>query len=91
MSITYRGETFSGYNKPKVDNKTKHKKVVLAKVGDQVKMIRYGLDGYKHNYSKKARDSYLARSAGIRDGSGNKTASNKLSANYWARRDLWKA
>lgn len=91
MTIKYRGEIFSDYNTPKSDRKTKHKKVVLAKVGDDVKMIRYGLKGYKHNYSKEARQNYLKRSAGITDKTGKKTANNKLSANYWARKDLWKA
>ena len=42
MAIDYRGEKFSGYNKPK-NARTKTKKfAVLAKVGDQVKLIRYG-------------------------------------------------
>ena len=42
MAIDYRGKKFSGYNKPK-NARTKTKKfAVLAKVGDQVKLIRYG-------------------------------------------------
>ena len=41
MAITYRGEKFSGYNKPK-NARTKTKKfAVLAKVGNRVKLIRY--------------------------------------------------
>ena len=34
MAITYRGERFSGYNKPK--------RTPLAKKGDQVKLVRFG-------------------------------------------------
>ena len=42
MSITYRGERFSGYNKPKrTPNKSK-KFAVLAKKGDKVKLVRFG-------------------------------------------------
>ena len=42
MSIEYRGERFSGYNKPKrTPNKSK-KFAVLAKQGSQVKLVRFG-------------------------------------------------
>ncbi len=42
MAIDYRGEKFSGYNKPK-NARTKTKKfAVLAKSGDKVKLIRFG-------------------------------------------------
>ena len=38
MAITYRGETFSGYNKPKRTSKhPRSSHAVLAKEGDQVK------------------------------------------------------
>ena len=83
-SIKYRGEVFPGYNKPKNAPKgSKHKKRVLAKKGDKVKVVNFGARGYKHNYSAKAKKSYLARSAGI------KGKDDKFSANYWSRRVLW--
>ena len=44
---------------------------------------------YRHNYSKKAYDKYMARSAAIRNKSGKLTKDNPLSANYWARKILW--
>lgn len=56
---------------------------------DEVKQIHFGDKRYRHNYSKSARESYLARSAGIRDGEGNLTKDDPTSANYWARRVLW--
>ena len=88
--IKYRGHTFPGYNKPiRNSSSSKHKKMVLAKKGDQVKLIRYGHRDYGHNISPKRKANYLKRSAGIRDGSGRLTKDNKLSANYWARKDLW--
>lgn len=88
--LEYRGETFAGFNKPKRNTSgSKHKEVVLAKKGDDVKLVRYGHKDYGHNYSAKARKNYLQRSAGIRDASGNLTKDDKFSANYWARKRLW--
>ena len=87
--IEYNGEVFSGFNSPKKDTKTKHKEVVLAKKGDEVKLVRYGHEDYGHNYSAEARKSYLARSAKIKDKNGNLTKDDKFSANHWARKRLW--
>jgi hypothetical protein len=42
MSIDYRGEKFSGYNKPKNDRTKTKKFSVLAKSGDTIKLIRFG-------------------------------------------------
>jgi TFIIF-interacting CTD phosphatase-like protein len=53
------------------------------------KLIHFGQKGYRHNYSKEARDNYIKRSAGIRDKEGNLTKNDKTSANYWARKILW--
>jgi hypothetical protein len=54
-----------------------------------VRLIHFGALGYGHNYSQKAKKSYLARSAGIRDKAGKLTKDDPWSANYWARRILW--
>lgn len=92
MSIEYRGHTFPGYNKPiRNTGSGKHKKMVLAKQGDKVRLIRFGHKGYGHNINPKRKANYLKRSAGIRDKSGRLTKDNKLSANYWARKTLWPA
>ena len=40
--IEYRGEKFSKYNKPKRTPGKSKKFAVLAKQGDQVKLIRFG-------------------------------------------------
>lgn len=82
-SVEHRGHTFPGYNKPMKSWRPGKKKVVLAKKGDQVKVVHFGASGYGHNYSAAARKSYLARSAGI------KGKDDKFSANYWARKVLW--
>jgi hypothetical protein len=80
----------SGYNKPKMTPSHPTKKaIVVAKKGDEIKTIRFGAKGYGHNYSKEAKRDYLNRSAGIVDKSGNKTATDRLSANYWSRTFLW--
>lgn len=89
-SIEYRGHRFPRYNQPiRNTGKSKHKKMVLAKKGDQVRLIRYGHKDYGHNINPKRKANYLSRSAGIRNKSGQLTKDDKFSANYWARRDLW--
>lgn len=88
--IEYRGEVYPGFNKPKNNTgSSKHKKVVLAKKDEEIKVVKFGHKDYGHNYSEEARSSYLARSAGIRDSSGQLTKDDKFSANYWARKELW--
>ena len=78
MSITYRGETFSGYNKPKNDRTKTKKFAVLAKSGNRVKLIRYGDPKMAIRKSNpKARKSFRARHRCA-------TATNKLTARYWS-------
>jgi hypothetical protein len=42
MAITYRGERFSGYNKPKRTPGKNKKFAVLAKKGETVRLVRFG-------------------------------------------------
>lgn len=81
--VVYRGVTFPGFNKPRASTNPKKKKMVLAKKGDEVKVVHFGDASMGHNYSAAARKNYLARSAGI------KGKDDKFSANYWARKVLW--
>ena len=79
--INYKGNKFSGYNKPKATPGESKKSAVLAKVGDKVRLVRFGdpkMSIKKDQPSRKS--SYCARSGGIKGGEG------KLSANYWSRR-----
>ena len=79
--LKYRDEIFPGYNKPKRTPNAKKNSAVLAKVGKDVKIVRFGdpnLSIKKDQPSRKR--SYCARSSGI------KGATNKFSANYWSRR-----
>jgi len=90
----YRGILFS-LNKPIKSTAKGKKMMVLATktVGGErrVKLIHFGALGYGHNYSQKAKRSYLARSAQIRNKAGKLTKNDPWSANYWARKILWPA
>ena len=69
--VMYRGKKYPGFNKPRRNTgSSKHKMEVLAKKGNEIKVVRFGHKDYGHNYSSKARKSYLARSAGIKNKSG---------------------
>jgi|TARA_Y100001970_G_scaffold191094_1_gene232362 hypothetical protein len=89
MAITYRGEKFSGYNKPKRTPNAKKSHAVLAKEGDKVRLIRFGQQGVsgagknpKTKAQKARRKSFKARHAkNIKKG--------KMSAAYWANRVKW--
>lgn len=80
--IKYRGETFAGYNKPKNASDGVHKKVVLAKEGGKVRIVRFGAKGYSSNYSSEARTQYRKRHA-------KEAGSSKLTAGWWAFHNLW--
>jgi hypothetical protein len=81
MSIKYRGTIFDGYNQPKRTPTATKKSAVLAKVGDKVKLVRFGDSKMSIKKDQPARkSSYCARSGGIKGGDG------KLSANYWSRK-----
>ena len=83
MSIEYRGETFSGYNKPKKTTKGKKSHAVLAKVGKKVKLIRFGQQGVTGDKTMTPRaKSFKARHAkNIKKG--------RMSAAYWANKVKW--
>ena len=74
----------SGYNKPKrtPGHKTKSH-VVLAKVGDIIKTIRFGQQGVSGDKGNTARSrSFKARHA-------SNIKKGKLSAAYWANKVKW--
>ena len=82
--IEYRGEKFSGYNKPKrTPNHPSKSHAVLAKVDGTVKLIRFGQQGVKGSPDGSARNkAFKARHA-------KNIAKGKLSAAYWANREKW--
>lgn len=83
MAITYRGEEFAGYNKPKRTPNAKKSHAVLAKEGSNIKLLRFGQqgvtgspDGTKRNKAFKARHA-------------KNIAKGKMSAAWWANRVKW--
>ena len=77
--ITYRGERFSAYNKPKRTPGKSKKFAVLAKEKDQVKLIRFGDPNMRiqKRYANR-RKSFRSRMRCDSD------PPNKLTARYWS-------
>ena len=81
-----------GFNKPKrTPNHPKKSNVVVAKVGSEIKTIRFGEQGAKtagkpkageSDRMKKKRASFKARHA-------KNIAKGKMSAAYWADKEKW--
>jgi hypothetical protein len=74
----------SGYNKPKATPSHGSKShVVVAKVGDQVKTIRFGQKGVKGSPDgSKRNEAFKARHA-------KNIAKGKMSAAFWSDRVKW--
>ena len=82
----------SGVNKPKrTPSHPKKSHIVLAKVGNKIKLIRYGQQGAKtagkpkageSDRMKKKRKSFKARHR-------RNIAKGKMSAAYWANKSKW--
>lgn len=91
MSINYRGERFSGYNKPKrTPNHPKASHAVLAKDGGKVRLIRFGQQGVKGSPKKKGESaSYRKRRESFKARHAKNIKRGKMSAAYWANRVKW--
>ena len=62
MAITYRGERFSGYNKPKRTPGKKQEVCCAGKEGDNVRLVRFGDPNMKIKKNIPARrKSFRAR------------------------------
>lgn len=73
----------SGFNKPKrTPNHPTKSHIVVAKVGDKVKTIRFGQQGVKTNQTVGQREAFKSRHA-------KNIAKGKLSAAYWADKVKW--
>jgi hypothetical protein len=77
-------EEFSGYNKPKrTPGHPTKSHAVLAKEGDEVKLIRFGQQGVEGSPDGSARNkSFKARHA-------ENISKGKMSAAYWSNRTKW--
>ena len=91
MTITYRGEQFDGYNKPKRTPKHPTKShAVLAKEGETVKLIRFGQKGVYGSPPRKGETAAdKARRASFKARHAVNIAKGKMSAAYWADREKW--
>ena len=76
--ISYRGETFPGFNKPKRTPGAKKKSAVLAKKGDQIKLVRFG------DPNMSIKKDIPARRKSFRARHNCDTAKDKFSARYWS-------
>jgi|TARA_R100000353_G_scaffold68745_1_gene53252 hypothetical protein len=76
--LQYRGETFAGYNKPKRTPGKAKKSAVLAKKGNEVKLVRYG------DSKMTIKKSQPARRKSFRARHKCDTAKDKFSARYWS-------
>lgn len=82
----------SGYNKPKrTPGHPTKSHVVVAKVGDKVKTIRFGEQGAKTAGKPKAGESpkMKAKRASFKARHRKNIAKGKMSAAYWADREKW--
>ena len=84
MTVKRGNEVFSGYNKPKrTPGHATKSHAVLAKSGDEVKLVRFGQQGVKGSPEGTARnDAFKARHA-------KNIAKGKMSAAYWANKVKW--
>jgi len=75
---------FGGFNNPKrTPSHPSKSHAVLAKDGDEVRLIRFGQQGVQGSPDGSARnDAFKARHA-------KNIAKGKMSAAYWANREKW--
>ena len=81
----------SGFNKPKrTPNHPTKSHVVVAKVGSQIKTIRFGQQGVSGS-PKKAGESaaYAARRKSFKARHASNISKGKMSAAYWANKVKW--
>lgn len=81
-----------GYNKPKrTPGHPKKSHIVVAKVGDKVKTIRFGQQGAKTAGKPKAGESEAMKRkrASFKARHRKNIAKGKMSAAYWSNREKW--
>ncbi len=76
--VVYRGESFAGFNKPKRTPSAKKKSAVLAKKGNQIKLVRFG------DQNMSIKKDQPARRKSFRARHNCDTAKDKFSARYWS-------
>jgi hypothetical protein len=91
MAITYRGERFEGYNKPKrTPGHPDKSHAVLAKDGSTIRLIRFGQQGVSGSPAREGESrASRARRAAFKARHARNIAKGKLSAAYWADKVKW--
>ena len=81
----------SGVNKPKgTPSHPTKSHMVLAKVGDKTKLIRFGQQGVSGSPKKEGESvSYAARRKSFKARHSSNIAKGKMSAAYWADKVKW--
>ena len=89
--ITYRGEQFEGYNKPKrTPGHPTKSHVVLAKEGETVKLIRFGQQGVSGSPPRKGESTAdKARRASFKARHADNIAKGRMSAAWWSSQVKW--
>jgi|TARA_R100000005_G_scaffold95214_1_gene75903 hypothetical protein len=85
------GEKFEGYNKPKrTPSHPTKSHAVLAKEGDEIRLIRFGQQGVSGSPKRKGESAAdKRRRASFKARHAKNIARGKLSAAYWADRVKW--
>ena len=91
MAITYRGERFEGYNKPKrTPGHPDKSHAVLAKDGSIIRLIRFGQQGVSGSPAREGESkASRARRAAFKARHARNIAKGKLSAAWWSSRTKW--
>ena len=76
--LEYCGETFAGYNKPKRTTGKAKKSAVLAKKGNEVKLVRFG------DPNMTIKKDQPGRRSNFRARHSCDTAKDKFTARYWS-------
>ena len=83
-------EEFQGYNTPKrTPNHPTKSHAVLAKEGDQIKLIRFGQQGVKGAGSNPKTEKEKARRRSFKARHEENIKKGKMSAAYWADKIKW--
>jgi hypothetical protein len=80
----------SGFNKPKrTPNHPTKSHVVLAKEGDNIKLIRYGQQGVSGAGKNPQTEKDKARRRSFKARHAKNIAKGKMSAAFWANKTKW--
>ena len=81
----------AGFNTPKrTPSHPTKSHVVLAKEGDKVKLIRFGMQGAKNKPPRKGEsDADKAKRKSFKARHAKNIAKGKMSAAFWANREKW--